>query len=171
MITLCLETADTWGSIGHVFTHEMFNRGTLGLLEGHDAAIEKALRTALPEAVQPSQAYQGRPRLIVPSRRSVVEPGEVLTLRVIVLDNAPPQSAFLRWRPLGQGAWRSLPLTRVARAVHTVALPPIADESVGYYVEAVTTSGMALRWPLTAPQINQTVCVRPPRAEGPESPR
>ena len=130
MMTLGLETADTWGSIGHVFTHEMFNRGTLALLEGHDAAITKALGTDLPEAARASKAYEGKPRLIVPSRRSVAEAGEALTLRVIVLDNAPPRSAMLRWRPLGRGEWQSLPLKRVARAVHSVTLPPAAGESI-----------------------------------------
>ena len=161
MMTLCLETADTWGSIGHVFTHEMFNRGTQGLLEGHDAAITNALGAELPESARASKAYEGKPRLIVPSRRSVAEAGEALTLRVVVLDNAPPRSAMLRWRPLGHGAWQSVPLKRVARGVHAVTLPPAADESIEYYVEAETAGGVLLRWPATAPEICQTVVVMP----------
>jgi hypothetical protein len=161
MMTLCLETADTWGSIGHVFTHEMFNRGTMGLLEGHDPAIQKALGADLPDAARASKAYEGRPRLIVPSRRSVAEAGEALTLKVIVLDNSPPKSAVLRWRPMGRGSWQSAPLKRMARAVHTVTLPPAVDESLEYYLEAETVGGMLLRWPATAPKLNQTVVVMP----------
>jgi hypothetical protein len=159
MMTLCLETADTWGSIGHVFTHEMFNRGTKGLLEGHDPAIKKALGSELPPAILASKAYEGCPRLIVPSRRSVVEPGEPLTIRVIVLDNLPPKSASLRWRPMGRGAWQSLPLKQMARAVHTVTLPMDGNESLEYYIEAETSVGAMLRWPPTAPKLNQTVVV------------
>jgi hypothetical protein len=161
MMTLCLETVDTWGSIGHVFTHEMFNRGSMGLLEGHDLAITKALGAGLPDAARASKAYEGRPRLVVPSRRGVAEPGEALTLKVIVLDNLLPKSAVLRWRPLGLGAWQSLPLKRVARAVHTVTLPPARNESLEYYVEAETAGGATLRWPATAPEVNQTVVVMP----------
>jgi hypothetical protein len=161
MMTLCLETADTWGSIGHVFTHEMFNRGTMGLLEGHDQAIQKAFGADLPDAVRASKAYEGRPRLIVPSRRSVAVAGEALTLKVFVLDNLPPKSAVLRWRPLGLGAWRSVPLKQVARAVHTVSLPPVADETLEYYLEAKTIGGVLLRWPAAAPKLNQTVVVMP----------
>jgi hypothetical protein len=157
MMTLCLETADTWGSIGHVCTHEMFNRGTLGLLEGHDASIVQALGEPLPETVRAVKTYAGRPRLIVPSRRSVVEAGEALALRVIVLDNQPPKSAVLRWRPLGRGEWRTQPLTRMGRAVHTVTLPPVVDGASEYYVEAETAGGVRLRWPATAPNMNQTV--------------
>ena len=161
MMTLCLETADTWGSIGHVFTHEMFNRGTLELLEGHDSAIEKALDAELPSTARATKAYAGRPRLIVPTRRSVAEPGEALTLKVIVLDNALPKSAVLRWRPMGHGTWQPLPLKRIARAVHTVTLPPVRDDSLEYYLEAETAGGVLLRWPATAPDLNQTVVVRP----------
>ena len=161
MITLCLETAETWGSIGHVFTHEMFNRGTMKLLEGHDLAMEQALGAALPAATRRSKAYEGQPRLIVPSRRSVLEAGELLTLRVIVLDNQPSRSAALRWRHLGRGAWQTVPLQRLARGVHTVTLPPVAEESLEYYVEAETAGGVLLRWPATAPKLNQTVVVLP----------
>jgi hypothetical protein len=161
MMTLCLETADTWGSIGHVFTHEMFNRGTMALLEGHDQAIQKVLGADVPDAVRASKAYEGRPRLIVPSRRSVAEAGEALTLKVIVLDNSPPKSAVLHWRPLGLGAWRLVPLKHVARAVHTITLPPVADDSLEFYLEAETIGGRLLRWPATAPKLNQTVVVMP----------
>jgi len=161
MMTLCLETADTWGSIGHVLTHEMFNRGTMGLLEGHDPAIERALGAELPDTARASKLYEGLPRLIVPSRRSVVEPGEALTLRAIVLDNALPKSAVLRWRPLGRGRWQAVPLRHVARGVHTVTLPPTTRESLEYYVEAVTVRGARLRWPATAPQLSQTLVVIP----------
>jgi RNase P/RNase MRP subunit POP5 len=161
MMTLCLETADTWGSIGHVFTHEMFNRGTMGLLEGHDQAIQKALGTDLPDTTRASKAYAGRPRLIVPSRRSVAEAGEELTLKVIVLDNSPPKSAVLRWRPIGLGAWQFIPLKRVARAVHTVTLPPALNDTLEYYFEAETADGTLLRWPATAPELNHTVVVMP----------
>ncbi len=161
MITLCLETADTWGSIGHVLTHEMFNRGTLALLEGHDSAIEKALGVRLPATVQASKAYQGGPRLIVPGRRSVTETGEELSLKVIVLDNRPPKSASLHWRRMGQGRWHSLPLRLVERAVYTVMLPAAGAESLEYYIEADTVGGAKLRWPATAPKLNQTVVEMP----------
>ena len=161
MVTLCLETADTWGSMGHVLTHEMFNRGTLGLLEGYDPVIASALGAGLPDAARASKRYEGRPRLIVPSRRSVAEPGEALTLRVIVLDNQPPQSAVLRWRPLGPGPWQMVPVQHVARGVHTVTLPPMSEDSLEYYVDVVTAGGAQLRWPATAPDLCQTLVVIP----------
>ena len=86
MVTLCLETADTWGAIGHVLTHEMFNRGEMGLLEGHDRALASALGGELPEELRPDHSYGGAPRLIVPTQRSVAIKGEALTLKIIALD-------------------------------------------------------------------------------------
>ena len=157
MMTLCLETADTWGSIGHVFTHEMFNRGELKFLEVHDPAIGQALGDDAAVQLVPTAAYQGQPRLIVPTHRSVAEAGEALPLKVIVLDNQPVKSAVLRWRPLGQGEWQAVPLRHVARAVYTVTLPPLAGETREYYIEAETAAGMLLRWPATAPTLSQTV--------------
>ena len=123
----------------------------------------QALGPDLPEAARASRAYEGKPRLIVPSRRSVAEVGEVLTLRVIVLDNAPPRFAELRWRLLGRGDWQSLPLKRVARGVHTVTLSPVTDESIECYIEAKTDAGALLRWPATAPEMCQTIVVVPGR--------
>ena len=158
MVTLALETADTWGSIGHIFTHEMFNRGTLGLLEGHDAALARALGGALPPDLAPDHAYHGQPRLLVPTCRSVAEAGEALALRVVVLDTAAPKSANLRWRPLGAGDWQAIPLQQAGRGVYAVTLPPLAaDDAVEYYVEATTAAGATLRWPATAPALNHTV--------------
>jgi hypothetical protein len=100
--------------------------------------------------------YQGAPRLIVPTVRTLLAPGEVLRLNVIVLDNRPARSASLLWRPLGVGQFRAVPLEHVARSVYRVALPP-PGEDFEYRIEATAAEGTHLTWPATAPQINQTV--------------
>jgi len=118
----------------------------------------------LPATVHPTTRYLGQPRLIVPTVRSSRAPGEALVLRVIVLDNERPRSAVLHWRPLGQKAWRTLPLRHVARAVHTATLPAAGEETVEYFIEAETADGRIRRWPPTAPALNQTVVVMPARS-------
>ena len=156
MMTLCLETADTWGAIGHVFTHEMFNRGEMRLLEGHDRALAAALSGELPEELRPDRTYYGAPRLIVPTVRSVVIKGEVLTLKIIALDKQPVESITVRLRSLGQGDWQTIPASHLARAVYQAKLPAARDD-FEYYIEASLAGGEKLRWPATAPQLNQTV--------------
>ena len=155
MVTLCLETADTWGAIGHVLTHEMFNRGEMGLLEGHDRALVSALGGELPEELRPDRAYHGTPRLIVPRVRSVALKGETLRLRIIALDQTPVKSVGVRFRPLGQGAWHMIPASHVGRAVYEAPLPA-ATEDCEYHVTAETATGVKLVWPATAPEINHT---------------
>ena len=160
MVTLCLETADTWGAIGHVLTHEMFNRGELGLLEGHDRALAAALDGAWPEELRPDRVYHGAPRLIVPTQRSVTYKGEALTLKIIALDKAAAKNVTVQIRPLGSGEWKAIPATHLARAVWNATLPAATDD-FEYRVVAESATGANLTWPATAPDLNQTVVVAP----------
>ena len=109
----------------------------------------------LPTTAQPGNVYKGPSRLIVPTLRNQVAPGESLSLKVMLLDNLPARSVALFWRPLGQGEFRKLDLKNVARAVYNVVLPP-AETSFEYYLEAVTAADQKLLWPPTAPQLNQS---------------
>lgn len=120
--------------------------------------LETALGRPLPPDCQPPRDYQGEPRIVVPTVRSLVSQEERLTVKFIVLDNQPAKSATLAWRPLGQGEFRDVPAERVARAVYRVALPPAA-ESFEYRLTAETAAGRQLVWPPTAPTLPQTVVV------------
>ena len=102
------------------------------------------------------KAYQGSPRLIVPTVRTLLAPGEVLSLKVIVLDNRPARSIALLWRSLGVGQFRTMLFQHVARAVYQVALPS-PGEDFEYRIEVTAADGTNLTWPATAPEINQTV--------------
>ena len=102
--------------------------------------------------------YQGKSRMIVPCVRSVVGRYEKVELTVIILDNQPAKSAVLYWRPLGRGAWQRRGLSHVGRAIYRVALPP-ATEAFEYWLAAGTAGGRQLVWPVTAPDLNQTVVV------------
>jgi len=160
MVTLCLETADTWGAIDHVFTHEMFNRGEMGLIEGHDRALGAALGGELPDALRPDHTYYGAPRLIVPTQRSVTFKGEALTLKIIALDKEAARNVTVQIRPLGSGEWKAIPATQLARAVWNATLPAATDD-FEYRIVAESATGANLTWPATAPEMNQTVVVVP----------
>jgi hypothetical protein len=128
-------------------------------LAAHDDALAKALGTKLPADALPPKAYAGEPRLIVPERRTQLREGEVLTLRVIILDNRRAKSATLYRRPMGRGPFKTIDLVHKARAVYTVTLPPARGDAIEYYIKAETASGGTLRWPATAPGLNHTVVV------------
>ena len=125
------------------------------------ATLTSALGEPLPADVQPTQRYQGPPRLIVPTIRSTAAEGDTLPLRIIVLDQQPPRGVKLHWRTMGTGEYAVVDFQHVARGVHTVNLPPISSAGLEYYVKVTTGDGQQLVFPPTAPQLNQTIVALP----------
>ena len=162
MMTWLLAVTDTPGELGTIANLELATRGKLEFVEGHDKALADALgEPALPATANISSRYQGEPRLIVPTQRSVVAKGETPTLKVMVLDNEDPAEAALCWRMLGAGEFRSLPLRHQARGVYQVTLPAVTAEGAECYVRVKTAAGKPLVWPATAPDMNFTILQLP----------
>ncbi|MCX5655476.1 MAG: malectin domain-containing carbohydrate-binding protein, partial [Planctomycetota bacterium] len=104
-------------------------------------------------------AYRGPMRVIVPTVRTALDAGETLSLKVIILAEKPPRDASVFVRPLGKGAFTRVPLAPVARGVYAAKITPPGGEDFEYYVEAAPANGAAVRWPATAPEMNQTVVI------------
>ena len=66
-----------------------------------------------------------------------MEIDEKLTISIILLDNEPPQSADLNWRPMGSGKYQKISLDHQNRAVYTATLPPASENDIEYYIDAV----------------------------------
>jgi hypothetical protein len=155
---LLLATVQTPGGLATVVNLENHAEFWPVALGKPAARLTAALGAPLPPDVLPPIQYQGVPRIIVPTVRTLLAPGEVLRLKVIVLDNRPAESAAVLWRPLGSGPFRAAPLRHVARAVYQVDLPPSGGD-FEYRIEAKTVDGINLTWPAAAPAIHQTVVV------------
>jgi hypothetical protein len=155
-----LDTANTKGALATVMYWEhSFYHAALG---NTGQALAQALGEPLPPDSQLPTTYQGRTRLIAPTIRSSIAPGEVLQLQILVLAPESPRNVMLHYRQLGGGEYRTAAFRHVARGVYTVAFPP--DGAIGdleYYVEATVSDGKPLRWPATAPRINQTLVLLP----------
>ena len=161
-MTWLLAVTDTPGDLGTIANLELATRGKLEFVNGHDKALADALgEPALPATASVSSRYQGEPRIIVPTQRSVVSKGETPILKVMVLDNEDPAEAVLFWRTLGVGECRRLPLRHLARGVYQVTLPAVPAEGAEYYVRVKTAAGKALVWPATAPGLNFTILQLP----------
>jgi hypothetical protein len=147
----------TPGELGTIANLELHSRRH-HFLDADDAKLSAALGTPLPDAVNPTSLYKGAPRIIVPTVRSQISPGEQLHLDVILLGSPSPGVLF--WRPLGQGPFTSIPLTHKARSVYEVTLPamPPTTTIFEYYIEAGSQNSL-LRYPATAPNMNQTVVI------------
>ncbi len=115
----------------------------------------------LPSDALPPNSSDAPARIVVPTVRNVVMPGEDLTLKVILL-NAEQADAGLYWRPLGRGDFGRIPLKHVARSVYTVTIPSgtLGGHDFEYYIEArIGDDSSVCVFPATAPNLNQTVVV------------
>ena len=175
MMMYRLETVDTPGGLGTISNleqHVLRNSWTIRkhvarnasrFLDEWDSQIQESLDQPLPAAVHPTKKYLGKPRIIVPTIRNVISHNENISLKVIVLDNERPRTAHLYWREMGKGDFKAIPLTHVGRAVYKVHLPVNDISVIEYYIRAVMTNDKLLIWPASAPEINQTIIVLPPK--------
>lgn len=162
MLTWLLAATDTPGELGTIANLEQATRGKLQFVNGHDKALAESLgEPALPATAAVSSRYQGEPRIVVPTQRSVVARGETPTLKAMVLADEDPAEAVLCWRTLGVGEFRQLPLRHVARGVYQIVPPAVPDEGAEYFIRVKTAAGKPLVWPATAPGLNFTIVQLP----------
>lgn len=153
-----LNNSSEMGTIANVEQQSMLRTQ---LLTKHDEKLEQRLDKPLLDDCQPWQDYRGPTRIVVPAKRTSLLLGESLRLKIILLGHNQVKQTKLYWRPLGKGKYRSVPLKHVARAVYAVTLPP-ARADLEYYIQAETKEGGTLNWPVTSPDLNQTVVVLAP---------
>ena len=154
-----LATVSTPGELGTVANWQQHNMPDLVFKPGLELAA--ALGTELPADAEPTKVFQGAPRIFVPVVRTGLTAGDPLALTVHVL-GARPMRVVVSWRKLGEreAAYAEVPLSHVSRGVWTVTLPAEATKcDLEYFVQAVTEKGQMLRFPATAPEMNQTVVV------------
>jgi hypothetical protein len=153
---LLLETITTTGGLGTIANWQQHLLPSLLTQPGKELA--EILGEPLPADAEPSNSHDGPARLIVSTVRTSLIAGEDLRLKVILVGRA--SSPALHWRPLGEGEFAESPLEHVDRGVYTVAIS--ADRIAGcdfeYYVQAAA-DGDTIRFPATAPTMNQTVVV------------
>jgi hypothetical protein len=154
-----LSSVSTMGCVGNVTNWQQHILPRV--LDGPGAELEKLLGAPLPPKAQPSREYAGPPRIIVPEVRTSLDAGEALTVTIAVL-GAELRDASLNYRPLGRDAFARQAFVTVARCIYMAVVPA---RSIGgdfeYYVECMPQSGPALKFPATAPALNQTVVVMP----------
>ncbi len=152
---LLLQMTSTAGDLGTVAVWQQTYYPEV--IEKLGATLSKALGEPLPADLQPTQQYQGPPRLIVPTIRGTAVEGERVALRAIVLSEKLPREKKLRWRVTGTGEYAVMDLRHVARGVYSADLPPLPAAGIEYYIEVTGDDGRRLMFPPTAPRLNQTV--------------
>jgi hypothetical protein len=128
--------------------------------------IEKLLGKELPPNAMPADRYMGPDRLIVPVRRTSIEKGRSLQIKVIVLAD-DVRRVVVRWRPLGADQWRDGSFEHMARSIYRATIPAGAATSPGfeYCFEVNVGDDKMLKYPATAPDLNRSVVVVPGNEE------
>jgi hypothetical protein len=154
-----LLTVSTNGELGTVANWDQHLVPNLLTKPGEELA--GILGETLPAEALPKTKYVGEARIIVPTLRTSFQAGEVLKLKVIVLCDKPPRELAFYSRPLGEGEFTKKLLVHVARSVYTVEHPTDSARALDleYYIEILTLENKAVRFPASAPEINQTVVV------------
>jgi len=151
-----LATVSTTGEMGTVTNWQQHNLPEI--LGKPGVELAKLLDEPLPPDAQPTRQFIGPPRLVVPVVRTGLSAGERLVLSAVVL-GAEVRALAVMWRPLGSGEFRSTRFEHAGRGAYAVSLPAEAtQDDLEYYIEAQTDRGV-LRFPATAPRLNQTVVV------------
>ena len=148
-----LATVSNPGELGTVANWEQHLLPALMHRPGEE--LQKTLGKEIPPPARLPRDYDGPPRVIVPTVRTVLVPGEALNLKVIVLAKDRPAEAALYWRELGEGEYAAVPLQNVARGVYRVTCPE-TNKDLEYYVKVIVNNG-EICFPPTAPLISQTV--------------
>ncbi|MGZ4972691.1 MAG: alpha-glucuronidase family glycosyl hydrolase [Limisphaerales bacterium] len=150
-----LATVSTKGEMGVVANWEEHILPDLLLKPG--AELEQLLGEKLPPESLPKKTYYGPLRVFVPTVCSIVNAGEKLQLKAIVLSQTPVATVVLKYREIGARNYKQTTLRNVARSIYTAHLPAMKND-LEYYIEATNGSEKSV-FPATAPEIAQTVVV------------
>ncbi len=161
MITFLIPTLVTRGDMGTITNLEQHNLGTLNLLNKHDEQLIKWLGEELPPEAELSTKYQGELHIIVPTTRSLLQNDEPLRLWVRILSEFQLELPVLHWRILGEKTFNEKPFKLVDRNVYKIELSAelFQQQDIEYFVTVSNEAGESKTYPVTAPDLNETVVV------------
>lgn len=155
LIAALVQCAKSAGEVGTISSIESGTRERV--VSAQDAALAQMLGGPLPPEAAVSSAYRSEPRIFVSAKCTQMNAGQPSEIRAFVLSGRKCTGLNLHWRPLGDGAFQKTPATHKARQAYRVSLPAQPTTTLEYYLEAELDNGQQIRWPVTAPAINQTV--------------
>ncbi|MDR3692375.1 MAG: malectin domain-containing carbohydrate-binding protein [Fimbriimonas sp.] len=158
MIRHLLQTISTPGELGTVANLEQHVRVKDQFLTSH---LKEIGSNALPIIGSLGFRPYVKPRLTVTTLRSLLEPGESLTIPILLQYGASDPVVTVHWRMLGKGDFHAVTAVHLGRGVYRATVPPVTGIGLEYYVTAPDRNGHPLTFPATAPMLNQTAIVMP----------
>lgn len=154
-----LAYASTPGDLGtianweqHLLTYDV---------DSQAARIEKLLGRKLPPEALPSVEILNTKKLMVPTVRTVLKPGEDLEITMIVY-GFTPVDALVDFRPLGNPNYNNVPFRLVKNGVYKAVIPAsLITGDFEYHIMTGNSDPAVSLWPATAGKMDQTVVVCP----------
>ncbi|MDR3268677.1 MAG: glycoside hydrolase family 20 zincin-like fold domain-containing protein, partial [Tannerella sp.] len=159
MSTFLQETVTTNGGLMEIVFMEQFDSWRKTVWDNPKQKLEKLMGRPVGAAVDAWKEYRGKPRIFIPTLRTVAFADEKVMLPVKIHSPKPPVKAVLYWKELGANTtFRKVELLHLGKSNYQVTLPFLGQnrKAIEYYIEA-TFEGNSMRFPSTAPELNQTV--------------
>jgi hypothetical protein len=161
LASLCLKAVTTNGGLATIVNLQQARDFWPLVIENPGRRLADLLGEPLPADAVPARVYRGDNRMFMTTVRSCLLDDEPLDLKVSVLSKFSPRKISLLWRTLGGSAYSQKPLVHRARGIYAASLAPqdIGGKDFEYYVEAEFEGREAVRYPVTATDLNHTVVV------------
>lgn len=153
----------TNGGLGNIanWQQHIFPR----LIRESGMLLEKYLGKELPDKAKLPNYYSGLSHMFLSTVRTILNKGENLNLKIRTIsnDNGRLVEATIYWRTLGKNRYKSRKLNHLVRGVYEFQINPeeITDKGLEYYVQVKFKNGDIIKFPATAPDINQIVTLLP----------
>ena len=163
MVHQLLMVVQTKGEMGTVSNLQQHNMDYLSLLSKYDNQITSLTGEPLPASAIPDQIYSGPNRIIVPTRRTMIDKGENFKLKIIVLSEHDIIESTMHWRKLGDRKYNeeSFDFVRQGHGSCTLKAGGLSESDFEYYVTVELSDKSLIKFPSTAPEITRTVVISP----------
>ena len=125
-------------------------------------SLMTAIAGPLPLTTLPGREYKDKLRVFIPAVRTIRKNGEDLKLKIVILGWHDPSQSQLYWKPLGaSGDYKIIPMKHISGVNYEAWLPAkeIENNDIEYFINVIGKGGSAT-FPVTAPEMNQTVVIR-----------
>jgi hypothetical protein len=163
MLQQLLMVVNTKGEIGTVSNLQQHSMDFLGLLTKHDDQINLLAHKPIPQDAFPNQAYSGPDRIVVPTRRTMLEITEDFNIKIIVLSNKKVEEARLHWRNLGEHKYNSqvFGFMNPNHGAVTLKAYSFSNEDFEYYISVKLSGNNVITFPSEGPKITRTIIISP----------
>lgn len=157
MYNYLLAKLNTPGELGTIANLEMHNLEKMKILTRNDSLYQAVLNEQIPALVFP-KLYNGLSRIIVPTKRTVLESNEDFNLQVMVLSKEKIRGGKLFYSELGNKNHKEYKFKNVARGVYSLSISKndINKNDFEYSIE-FNTENEKIVYPKGAPNVTKTV--------------